>query len=60
MVSPNPNEVQFSRNDLLWRLVITLIILAMLTGFSLTVFNTVTTQPDTRVLPTLIQEAPSR
>jgi len=47
---------KFSWLDILWRLLLTLLILIALTGFSLTVFNNLTTQPDARVLPTLTQE----
>ena len=47
---------KFSWLDIGWRLLLTLLILVALTGFSLTVFNNLTTQPDARVLPTLTQE----
>jgi len=56
-----PNQAdQFSWPDILWRLVITILILVMLAGFSLTIFNNVTAQSDARVLPTLTQDIPGQ
>jgi len=53
--TPNHGKIQFTWQDMLWRLLVTLLLLLFLAGFGLTVFNTVTNQPDTQVLPTLPQ-----
>jgi hypothetical protein len=39
--------------SILWRLLLTALLLLMLAGSSLTIFSPITTRPDTRVLPTL-------
>ena len=53
---PPPANIQFAWPDLLWRLVFTLLLLVVLAGFGLTIFKTVTTRSDVRVLPPLTQE----
>ncbi len=57
--TPNQGD-QFSWPDILWRLAITILILVMLTSFSVTIFGNVTTQSDARALPTLTQDMPGR
>lgn len=57
---PNQTSVvnlQFTWQAILWRLLLTLLLLLLLAGSGLTVFSNVTVRPDTHVLPTLTQEA---
>lgn len=51
--SPNQSGIQLTRQAILWRLILTGLLLMVLAGSSLTIFNGITPQPDTRVLPTL-------
>jgi hypothetical protein len=52
-------SMQLTWHSILWRLVLTALLLLILAGSSVTIFNTVTTHPGTRVLPTLTQGADS-
>lgn len=58
--TPEHSNTQFSWPDILWRLLLTILILILLTGFSLTVFGHLTSQPDSRALPTLTQPGTAR
>lgn len=55
--NPETPQPQFSWQAIGWRLILTLLLLAMLAGSSLTIFGRVTTSPDSRVLPTLSVDA---
>jgi hypothetical protein len=44
---------QLTWSMILWRLLLTALLLLFLAGFGVTIFNNMTTRPDTRVLPTL-------
>jgi hypothetical protein len=53
----NPNQpIQFTWQAILWRLLLTLLLLLALAGPGLSLFRTVTSRPGTRALPALIQE----
>jgi nucleoside recognition membrane protein YjiH len=47
--------IQLTWQSILWRLLLTALLLLILAGSSVTIFNTVITHPGTRVLPTLTQ-----
>ncbi len=49
-------NIQFTWQAILWRLVLTGLLLLFLAGFGLTIFNTMTTRPGAHVLPPLTQE----
>ena len=49
----NQGDIQFTWQTIWWRLVVTALLLAILTGSSLTIFGHVTTNPNTQVLPDL-------
>jgi hypothetical protein len=53
----NHTAVQLSWQALLWRLLLTLLLLLALAGPGLTLFRNVTNRSGTRALPTLGQEA---
>ncbi len=55
----NQNSIQFSWADILWRLLLTLLLLLALAGPGLTIFKTVTSHPETEILPPLVQEKPA-
>jgi hypothetical protein len=52
----NRGNIQSARPDILWRLLLTVLLLLALAGFGLTIFDTVTTRSDAQVLPPLSQE----
>jgi len=52
LYSPNKNNLHLTRQAIIWRLILTALLLLVLAGSSLTVFNSVTTRPETSVLPT--------
>jgi hypothetical protein len=47
--------MQLTWQSIGWRLVLTALLLLLLAGSGVTIFNPVMTQPDTRVLPSLNQ-----
>ncbi len=49
-------NIQFTWQSILWRLVLTALLLLILAGFGMTIFSNVTTRSDARVLPTLTFE----
>jgi hypothetical protein len=49
---------QLTWQSILWRLVVTILLLILLAGSGITIFNNVTTHPNTRVLPTLTYDHP--
>jgi hypothetical protein len=51
--------IQLTWQSILWRLLLTALLLLILAGSSVTILNTVITHPGTHVLPTLTQEAGS-
>jgi hypothetical protein len=55
--NPETPQPQFSWQAIGWRLILTLLLLAVLAGSTLTVFGSATTSPDSRVLPTLSADA---
>lgn len=55
--NPETPQPHFSWQAIGWRLILTILLLAVLAGSSLTVFGSVTTSPDSRVLPTLSYDA---
>ncbi|GAB4424108.1 MAG: hypothetical protein Kow0031_02940 [Anaerolineae bacterium] len=55
--NPQTPQPHFSWQAIGWRLALTFLLLAMLAVSSLTVFGSVTTSPETRVLPTLSYDA---
>jgi hypothetical protein len=55
-----PNEFQFTWQALTWRLLLTAILLLTLISAGLPIFRTITTRPNTHVLPTLTGETVSR
>jgi hypothetical protein len=54
--SSNHGDYQLTRQAMLWRLILTALLLLFLTISSLTIFKNVTSQPDAQVLPTLPYE----
>jgi hypothetical protein len=52
--NPNPS-LEFSWQALLWRLLLTLLLLLALAGPGLTFFKSVTSRPGTRALPSLVE-----
>jgi hypothetical protein len=46
-------NIQFTWQSILWRLVLTALLLLILAGSGMTIFSNVTSRPDARVLPTL-------
>jgi hypothetical protein len=54
--SPNNPTVQFTWQALLWRLLLTLLLLSALAGPGLTLFRSATNRSETRALPNLSQE----
>jgi hypothetical protein len=54
--SSNNPTVQFTWQALLWRLLLTLLLLSALAGPGLTLFRSVTNHSGTRALPSLSQE----
>jgi hypothetical protein len=57
--SPMVN-LQVSWQSLLWRLVLTGLLLLLLAGSSVTIFHNATSRPDAQVLPTLTVEGIER
>ena len=55
----NDMNIQFTWQALLWRLLLTLLLLLALAGPGLTIFEIMTTRSDTRALPELTQQAES-
>lgn len=53
---PAVAAVQISWQDIIWRLLITLLLLLALAGPGLTLFSAVTAKPEAQVLPTLVQD----
>ena len=53
---PAATTVQLTWQAILWRLLITLLLLLALAGPGLTIFSAVTAKPEARVLPTLVQD----
>ncbi len=53
---PNNSTVHFTWQALLWRLLLTLLLLLALAGPGLTLFRSVTNRAETRALPRLGQE----
>lgn len=53
-------NIQVTWKAMLWRLLLTALLLLTLLGSNLTIFRSVTTQPDAHVLPTLTQETEGR
>jgi hypothetical protein len=54
--SSNQTNYQLTWQAMIWRLILTALLLLLLTISGLTIFNSVTNQPDARVLPTLTYE----
>jgi len=53
MINPsNQNNIQFTWQAMGWRLLLTVLLLLLLAVSSVTIFHTVTTYPNTHVLPT--------
>jgi hypothetical protein len=48
---------QLTWQALMWRLLVTILLLLALAGFGLTRLDSITSQPDTHVLPVLSQES---
>jgi hypothetical protein len=55
-----PEEFQFTWQALTWRLLLTAILLLTLISAGLPIFRSITTRPNTQVLPTLTSEMVSR
>jgi len=53
---PAMTTVHLTWQALLWRLLITLLLLLALTGPGLTIFSTVTAKPEAQVLPPLARD----
>lgn len=53
--TPDQPNIQFSWSDLLWRLLVTLLLLLALAGPGLSLFKSVTTRPETSTLPPFSQ-----
>ena len=51
------NNIHLTWHDILWRLLLTVFLLIVLAGSSITIFKSVTSQPASQVLPTLTHEA---
>jgi hypothetical protein len=49
-------NIQFTWQSILWRLVLTALLLLILAGSGMTIFSKVTTRPDAQVLPTLTHQ----
>ena len=54
--SPNKTNIHFTWQALLWRLLLTLLLLLALAGPGLTLFKAITSRPGTRALPALTQQ----
>ena len=52
----NQPSIVLTWQSLFWRLLLTVLLLLFLAGSGVTIFNTVTTRPDARVLPALSYE----
>jgi hypothetical protein len=52
----NQNNIQLTWPDILWRLILTLFLLVALAGSGITLFKSVTDQPNSQVLPALTHE----
>ena len=50
---PSVGNIQLTWSMILWRLLLTVLLLLFLAGYGVTTFNNMATRPDTRVLPTL-------
>jgi len=57
--SPMVN-IQLTWQSLLWRLVLTGLLLLLLAGSGVTIFHNATSRPDARVLPTLTVDSVGR
>ncbi len=53
---PAAVNIRFTWQAILWRLLLTGLLLLFLAGSGLTIFSTATTRPDAHVLPPLTQE----
>lgn len=49
---PNYGDIKFTWQAVLWRLLLTALLLAFLAGSGLTIFKDATSQPEARVRPT--------
>jgi len=58
--SPPMVNIQVTWQSLLWRLVLTGLLLLLLAGSGVTIFHNATSRPDARVLPTLTVESVDR
>ena len=54
--NPNSPQIRFSWQAILWRLALTVLLLAALAASSVTFFGTITNTPDALVLPTLTHD----
>lgn len=55
--SPNNTTIQFNWLALLWRLLLTLLLLLALAGPGLTIFRSLIDRPGTQALPSLTHQA---
>lgn len=55
MIKNPDSSIEFRWQALLWRLLLTLLLLLALAGPGLTFFKSVTSRPGTRALPSLIE-----
>ncbi len=55
--NPKTPQPQFTWQAIGWRLALTFLLLTALAASSLTIFGSVTTSPESRVLPTLSYDA---
>jgi hypothetical protein len=51
--SPHKNNFHLTRQAIIWRLALTILLLLFLAGSGLTIFKSATTRPEASVLPTL-------
>ena len=56
MINQSNVDIQFTWQAIVWRLLLTILLLLVLAGSSLTIFNRVTTNANTRVLPIFTYE----
>ena len=53
----NQKSVQLTWHDILWRLLLTVLLLVVLAGSGISLFKSAINHPNTQVLPTLTHEA---
>lgn len=58
--STNQSSYPFTWQAILWRLLVTALLLLILAGSSLTIFRNITDQPEAQVLPALNYEVDRR